>query len=272
MSPQRGRRRGCRPSTTTRFWEIDCARTVAILMMVTYHVVYDVDFLAPGLGPDPLRGAWGVVPEATASLFLLIAGVGFSISDARGRAGGLPGARRLAGHARRALLVLGAGMVVTVATLAVIPGRFVRFGILHSIGTALLIAPAFARLGRWCAPVGVAVIVAGIALSPLRSDVPGLLVFGVQPAEFRTVDYWPVLPWFGVFALGMALGRALYPGGSRGAFVDGMARRVPSPGMTHRLGAPGRRSLLIYLVHQPVLIAIIAAVLTITGQSVEWGW
>lgn len=240
-------------------------------MMVIYHVVYDVDFLAPGVGPDPVRGAWGVVPEATASLFLLLAGVSFTISDARARAGGLAGPRLLARHARRALVVLGAAMLVTGATLLAIPERYVRFGILHSIGVALLVAPAVARLGRWCAPAGVALIATGIAISPIRSDIPGLLVLGVRPPGSGTVDYWPLLPWLGVFALGMALGRALYPAGSRGALTDRIARRVATAGLTRRLGAPGRRSLVIYLVHQPVLIALIAAVLVISGRRLDWG-
>lgn len=80
-------------AATARFWEVDCARTMAITMMVVYHVVYDVDFLAPGLGPDPLEGGWRLVPEATASLFLLLAGVSFTISDARARSRGLTGSR-----------------------------------------------------------------------------------------------------------------------------------------------------------------------------------
>jgi len=162
-------------------------------------------------------------------------------------------------------------MLVTGATLLVIPQRYVRFGILHSIGVALLVAPAVARLGRWCAPAGVALIAAGIAISPIQSDIPGLFVVGVRPPGLRTVDYWPLLPWFGVFALGIALGRALYPAGRRGALADRLARRVSTHGPVRRFDAPGRRSLLIYLVHQPVLIGLVAAALVIAGRSVDWG-
>jgi uncharacterized membrane protein len=239
-------------------------------MMVVYHVVYDVDFLAPGLGPDPLGGGWGLVPEATASLFLLLAGVSFTISDARARSRGLTGSRLLARHARRAMVVIGAGMVVTGATLLAIPERYVRFGILHSIGVSLLLAPVIARLGRWCAPVGVAVIATGVAISPLRSDTPGLFVLGVRPSGHQTVDYWPLLPWLGVFTLGIALGRVLYPSGRRGALAQRVIGRASPPRLPGWVGAPGRRSLVIYLVHQPILIALITAVLVVAGQGPEW--
>ena len=168
-------------------------------------------------------------------------------------------------------MVLGAGVLVTGATLLVIPESYVRFGILHSIGVALLVAPAVARLGRWCAAAGVAAIVTGIAISPMRSDIPGLFVLGVRPPGFRTVDYWPLLPWFGVFALGIALGRTLYPEGRRGAPADRLTRRASTPRLAGWLGAPGRRSLVIYLVHQLVLIAVIAAVLVVSGRGLEWG-
>jgi uncharacterized membrane protein len=243
---------------------------MAITMMVVYHVVYDVDFLAPGLGPDPLEGGWGLVPEATASLFLLLAGVSFTISDARARSRGLTGSRLLARHARRAMVVIGAGMVVTGATLLAIPERYVRFGILHSIGVSLLLAPVIARLGRWCAPVGVAVIATGVAISPLRSDTPGLFVLGVRPSGHQTVDYWPLLPWLGVFTLGIALGRVLYPSGRRGALAQRVIGRASPPRLPGWVGAPGRRSLVIYLVHQPILIALITAVLVVAGQGPEW--
>ena len=68
---------------TRRYWEIDLARTVAILMMVAYHAVYDIDLLAPGAGPDPFRGAWGALPEATGTSFLLVAGVSLAVADGR---------------------------------------------------------------------------------------------------------------------------------------------------------------------------------------------
>ncbi len=71
-----------------RLWEIDVLRTVAIGMMVVYHVGYDVDFLAPDVGPDPFEGFWRGLQIATGSTFLALVGISFWIAHERSRARG----------------------------------------------------------------------------------------------------------------------------------------------------------------------------------------
>ena len=110
-------------------------------------------------------------------------------------------------------------------------------------------------------------LVAGLALQHGdRSDVPGLLVFGVRPPGGAGVDWYPVLPWFAPMMFGLALGLALYPQGRRGPW----GRRLPEPRHARALGAPGRHALPIYLVHQQVLIPLVAAGLTLAGIDVSW--
>ena len=257
------------PAATGRLWEIDCSRTLAISMMISYHVVYDVDLVAPGLGPDPLTGAWGALPEATGSLFLLLVGVSLAVADGRGRAGGGSTVARARRHARRAIRGLGAALLVTVATLAVFPERYVRFGILHAIGVSALLAIPLLRLRRWNVALGVAVVVAGIAVGGEGSGFPGGLILGFPAPSFSSVDYWPLLPWFGVVLIGVGAGHALYPLGSRSRVL----RRLSLPeygrprGIVARLGAPGRHSLPVYLAHQPILVVLVAAALGVAGVS-----
>jgi uncharacterized membrane protein len=67
-----------------------------------------------------------------------------------------------------------------------------------------------------------------------------------------TEDHVPLLPWFGVVLVGVALGAALPR--ARVA-LDRMGRLSP-----RWLGWLGRHSLLIYLVHQPVLIGALRVI------------
>lgn len=253
-----------------RLWEIDCARTVAIAMMISYHVVYDFDFLGAPFGPDPFAGWWGALPEATASSFLFIVGVALWVTDARGRVRSPKRWARWRRHAVRSGRVMSAALLVTVVTFLLLPDRYVRFGILHAIAVSTLLAVPLLRIGLWNSAIGVGVIAVGVAVPEVDTDVPGGFVI-VRPEQFATVDYWPLLPWFGVVLLGVAAGSVLYPGGQRRPVMSALAisdgRRLAAVNI---LAAPGRRSLWVYLVHQPVLIAVLALGLIIGGVDVDW--
>ena len=66
-------------------------------------------------------------------------------------------------------------------------------------------------------------------------------------------DYRPLLPWFGVVLIGLFVGNVVY-GSGRVPLGKGAGPRLARP-----LGVLGRWSLVIYLVHQPLLIAMLAA-------------
>lgn len=250
-----------------RLWEIDATRTVAIAMMVAYHAVYDVELLAPGLGPDPFRGFWGAVPEATGSLFLLVAGVSLAVSDARLVRRGASSGDRLRRHLRHALVVLAAAMLVTIATRIVFDEHYVRFGILHAIGVSIVVAALTVRLGRWNLLFGGAALLGGVLVSDLEGGLPGVVAVGLGLSQVDSVDHWPLLPWIGPMLAGVAVGSALYPGGVRGPLLDAL---LDGREIGPRIVAPGRRSLRVYLGHQLILIPVVWAVLVLAGQDVPW--
>jgi uncharacterized membrane protein len=72
-----------------------------------------------------------------------------------------------------------------------------------------------------------------------------------MPAQFTSVDYFPVLPWFGAVLIGVFVGNSLYPCYVRTFHLRDRSQ-VP---MIRGIDFLGRHSLLIYLVHQPVLVA-----------------
>lgn len=254
---------------TGRLWEVDLVRTLALVMMATYHVGYDIDALAPSVGINPFGGGWRALQVATGSSFLGIVGVSLAIANARARARGLSGWALYRRHARRALQVLGAALLVSLATLAVLGDDWIRFGILHCIGVSMLIAPLLVGLGAWNLPLGAGLVALGFAVRDTVSEVPGALVVGFAPAGAGGADLYPLLPWFGAVAIGLGLGRMLYPEGRRGTLAARLPERVPA-GVV-RATAPGRHALPIYLVHQPVLIALTAGVLALVGVELDPG-
>src|ERR671917_2913124 len=96
-----------------RFWEVDAARGVAIVMMVVYHLMYDLETFG-GYDIESTSGFWARFADATASAFLFLVGVSLAISYSRaGVRQGLFGK-----YLRRGFRILAYGLALTLAFLA----------------------------------------------------------------------------------------------------------------------------------------------------------
>jgi uncharacterized membrane protein len=244
-------------SGTARYPEIDIIRGIAILMMILFHTIFDLTFfrIMPFNVED---GFWRYFAYATASLFLLIVGVSLSISHARA-------ATRLQGRAlvQKFLLrgggIFCCGLLVTVATWWYLQDGYVIFGILHLIGVAVMLSPLFFRFRTWNAVIGIVFIAIGWILATIPGPMV-LLVFGIHPLTFMSVDYTPIFPWMGLVLIGLAFGEFAYPGGVRHWTLPKLPDRAIAP-----ISFLGRHSLVIYLVHQPVILLVLYLV---TGAPV----
>jgi uncharacterized membrane protein len=241
-----------RASPTRRLWEVDCLRGVAIVMMVILHLLWDLYYFGV-TDIDPFSGFWLWFQRATASLFLLVVGVSVYLSVSRSRLVLKSETAVWLRQVRRGLIVFGCGLLVTLMTWLFIREGVVVFGILHLIGVSIMLAYPFLRLGAWNLALGLAMVAAGAWLQPRSVDFPWLVWLGLKPDGFYTVDYFPMLPWFGVVLIGLFIGGVAY---------DGTGRRFNLPDLSpappvRLLRFLGRHSLLIYLVHQPALIALL---------------
>jgi uncharacterized membrane protein len=232
-----------------RFREIDFLRGVAIVMMVVYHFLFDLAYF--GIASiDVLGGFWRSFALATATLFIALAGLSLPISYAR-RRDRETGLSLWLDYARRGGKIFAFGLLATIATWLFIGDGFIVFGILHLIGTAIILAPFFLRFGRWNLVLGAAIVLAALPLG--RFPGPYWLVpLGVHPAAFYSVDYVPLIPWLGVALIGMGAGFLLYPESKRRFFLPAF-----NLAGSEVVCAMGRNSLMIYLVHQPVIVALI---------------
>ncbi|MDD1694751.1 MAG: DUF1624 domain-containing protein [Methanoregula sp.] len=253
--------------TQERFFEIDIARGIAILMMVLFHTLFDLSYFSLA-AVNVATGFWRYFAYATATLFLLVVGISLVVSHARA-------VEKLSGFLlAKKFLVRGAeifalGLLVTLATWLYIPTGCILFGILHLIGVSVMLSPLFFRLKKYNLLAGLACIAIGLFVIPLINpitaslpDVAALLLLplGLHSATFWSVDYTPVFPWIGVVLIGLGTGEFLYGNGVRHFTMPYLSDIVVRP-----LSLLGRHSLLIYLVHQPVIILLLAVV---TGTKV----
>ena len=232
-----------------RFWEVDAARGVAIIMMIVYHSTYDLDTLG-GYGIQSTTGYWALFADVTAGLFLFLVGVSLAISRARTS---LTGWRLFGKYLARGLRILAYGVVLTGVFLALGMG-VVAFGILHLIGISIILAYPFLGLRFTNLVLGVLIFATGqyILAQDLYSQSFWLLPFGVVPEGVIMPDYRPLLPWFGVVLIGLFFGNVVYGDGRRPAVLEEV------PVLARPLVPLGRNSLFIYLIHQPIIIALLA--------------
>jgi uncharacterized membrane protein len=231
------------PAAPPRLDAVDLARTAAIIGMVAFHFARDLEDF--GIAPAGMTatGLWPWFARAVAGSFLFLSGVSLVLA-ARG---GLDRRRYLV----RLAQIAAAAALVSIATRLAVPQAWVFFGILHMMAAATLIGPLFLRL-----PSALTLAAAAFALAApfwLRAplfDAPWLVWTGLATYIPLSIDFVPFLPWAAPYLAGHAAARIALP----------HLRPAPSraPARWHRVLAwPGRHSLAIYLIHQPVLIGLL---------------
>jgi uncharacterized membrane protein len=222
---------------------IDILRGVAVAAMIIYHFAWDLRFFGLITTDIISHPFWMAFARAIAGSFLILSGVSLALMARDGLDRAI--------FLRRFALIAGAALLVTAATWLAIPQGFIFFGILHCIAFSSLVALPFLRMPL---PAVLAAATITLAMPLLVSaplfDAPLLQWLGLGTRVPLTNDYVPVFPWTGLALLGVALGRwiADRPSGWLGLAPAGALATVAKA---------GRLSLPIYLVHQPVLMALL---------------
>lgn len=219
------------------------ARTLALIGMITFHFRFDLvmfGILPPGIAATSLF-YWHARLVAGSFMFL----AGLSLWLAHGTAVNWPAFWRREGK------LAAAAALVSVATYIALPNSWIFFGILHSIAVSSLLALPFLRVpAPLTLAAGLAVMVASYWLPEVAQwNHPGLRWLGLQTVPTSSMDLEPLFPWFGPLLLGLGTGRLLGPLWPR------LAR--PQTRLTRALSWPARHSLMVYLVHQPILMGLI---------------
>ncbi len=225
---------------------IDILRGVAVAAMILYHFSWDLRFfnlIATDIVHHPF---WMAFARGIAGTFLLLSGISLTLMSRDG----LDRSKFL----KRLAVVGGAALLVTIGTFFAMPDSYIFFGILHCIALSSVLALPFLRLPVIAtAIVAAAVIALPLVFSHPLFDAPLLRWVGLGTTFPRTNDYVPIFPWFGMALSGVALGQLI-------------ARRPPAlltnepSGTLAFVAKAGRWSLPIYLVHQPILMALVGAV------------
>ena len=236
-----------------RYALLDELRGLDLISMMIYHGMWDLIYLFGVPVGWYARWPGHLWQQSICWVFILLSGFCLPL-----------------GHrpARRGAIVFGAGALVTVVTLLFMPADVVWFGVLTLIGSAMLLT---ALLQKWLVKlpptVGMAISFALFALTYGTSqgywglgsfyiNLPESLYvnyltayLGFYPFGFFSTDYFPLMPWLFLFWTGFYLHHLV---GRRR--MEPLRRSICPP-----LGWLGRNSLLIYMLHQPVIFGVMTA-------------
>ncbi len=219
-----------------RIDELDSLRATALVMMLVLNFVTDLNHF--GIMNTETGDQWWWLARIAASLFVGISGVSYFL------------AHRLeydftktSGRTKRLIFW---AFVITIITYIFEPSAYVRFGVLHLLALASIVAFPVARKPEFALGIGLILLII-----PLSSN-SNLVWLGLRETGFLAVDYFPLNPWLGIFFIGLALASRIYPEGKPLTEIQ-----WPEKWLWF-----GRNTLTIYVIHQPILIGL----LILTGQ------
>lgn len=230
---------------------IDTLRGVALIAMATYHFTWDLEFFGYVDPGTATQGFFRIYARCIASSFLFLAGVSLVLAntpDIRWR----PFWKRFA-------VIAAAAIVVSVGTYFLFADEWIYFGILHNIAISSLIGLAFIGMPALLTAAIAVLVVIGLlfdyfwmpgVLDLATFDTRWLSWIGFAEMPPRSNDYVPLFPWIAAPLAGIALARLAVDR----QWLHGLAR-IQTKG--NILSKAGRHSLVIYLVHQPVLIGLV---------------
>tara|TARA_R110001599_G_scaffold61052_8_gene169584 strand:+ start:43 stop:939 length:897 start_codon:yes stop_codon:yes gene_type:complete len=219
---------------------LDVLRTLAIVLMVVFHFMYDLKFFGWVQWAVPDGAGWKQFRYLILSLFFISLGISMVMAHSA----------RIKWRAfsiRIMQIALGAG-AITLLTLFMVPKHWIYFGVLHFIIVASLLALAFVSRPKLALCTGLTLIIL-FNLGVLNSVWPFASIKHLLPSYSN--DYVGVFPWIGVVLIGIWLGHTE------------SLKNDPLKGVIKKdswLNVPGQHSLIIYLVHQPIFFALMGLV------------
>ena len=218
----------------TRDSALDLMRGIAIIMMIAFHFIYDLNSF--GFSDIPLFTHWAGIAWRCLIVFLFLSAVGISLVIAHSK--GIKFKKFL-----KRLLYLGiAALFVSAGTYVMFPDGWVYFGILHLIWVSSLIAIFFINLPKTSLLIAVIILISSI-LGQLNFSIISNIFEPYLPLS--SIDYYPLFPWLSFVFIGIYLGH--YP----------HYQKV----FTFRLNwleVIGKHALIIYLTHQIVLFSAVS--------------
>jgi len=256
---------------------LDLWRTIAIVCMVVYHLLFDLYIFGVITADTMFSTGLNAFERFICVSFILLAGISSRFSRS---------------NIKRGIITLACAAVVSIA--GYVADEPIWFGILHFLGCAMLLYGLCVRAAKLLYGLCVKAVKKSPPRGKLLEKLSGvitplvclamffalyrltesvtvasklLFAFGFTFPGFYSADFFPLLPWLFLFLIGAWLGGIIKKDTSKLSDDNAsklsddnaskLSDRLYSPRIPPALTFPGRHSLLIYMLHQPILYGLV---------------
>lgn len=239
-------------SNNSRVYLIDEIRAFAIICMVVYHAFFDlVYYFNVNIEAFHSETLYFLV-DVFVFIFVFISGSACAFSR---------------NNLKRGLICFSLGLSISLITYLFIKDMFVAFGILHMLGVCMIIYSITNKIINKCNPWLLILIcillffitfnvelgflgfknIAYINLPRKLYDIKFLFFLGFTSNTFESSDYFALFPWLFCFIAGSCFGRLLKSEKMPRVFYNLHSKP---------LAFIGRHTLIIYILHQPIIFIL----------------
>jgi uncharacterized membrane protein len=239
--------------TKIRYRLLDILRAFAIITMAVYHTLWDLVNIFEVNIPWFYSDTAFIMQQCIRWAFILISGFCWSLGGK---------------IFRRGLTVLGGAFVIWIATRLFLPESLIVHGVLTLIGVAMLLTIPLKKVFSKIPPlIGffacllIFIFTYDVELGKLgfgslfSLNLPLWLyknnftaLFGFAPITFYSTDYVPILPWIFSYWMGFFLFKLF----EKRDWLKYLSKPKIPP-----LEWLGRHSLIIYMIHQPIIYGLL---------------
>ncbi len=223
-------------NTSKRSFELDLLRGGAVILMVLFHIGYDLAYFGYADYVTTRDIEWISFRGVILSMFLLAVGMSSYLAH-----------KDAIAYSKLIKTVVKLSMIsvlISFGSYLVFPTQWIYFGVIHFIAVALVASLMFVKVPTLSFVIGVGIIGSYLmGVSPLD----GLYIYSVLywNIPVHTVDVVSFTPWFGVVLIGIFVME-------KNIFGLSVMQNVS----TRRVSFLGQHSLAIYLLHQPILFGL----------------
>ena len=253
-----------------RFFEIDFIKGFATIFMIIFHFFYLMYFMDI-VKFEIKQGILHMMAKISHTIFILMVGVNSAISYNKFREKNKKlyekdkssfNNQYIGKVAKRALFLLLAGFTMTVLSYLGFGNLFVKFGIFHFVGVALLLAIPIVHSKFLALAVTLFIGIIHVLSKTARlqaffstqcQNIPFIcFVSGVYNIKFSSLDHFSIIPYFALVTFGIFLGHLLYTDRKR-KFLNRKENEqfenYEKKNVVNNIGLMGKNSFIIYFFH-----------------------